>query len=159
MTIYCHILCLIMMIGFLVILMAALLSQNIFIRSYTRIFSLFKSPFNHIPSQIPYVITLSSAFALLRAITNCFLFCQVTKFPHTWVQYVSFFGWRLFLMILTLNGKKQLSCIVTTSKLLMLHTILSNMIVESMWKLIDISSKRSWKITWFVLPMFQWKDN
>ena len=159
MTIYFHMLVQSWWTEFLAIFMVAWLLQNIFIEYSTGMLSSFKSLFNHIPSQIPYVITLSSAFALLRAITNCFLFFQVTKFPHTWVQYVSFFGWRLFLMILTLNGKKQLSCIVTTSKLLILHTILSNMIVESMWKLIDISSKRSWKITWFVLPMFQWKDN
>ena len=72
-----------MMIGFLVILMAALLSQNIFIRSYTGIFSLFKSPFNHIPSQIPCVITLNFVSALLQATIDHFLLLQVARFPHT----------------------------------------------------------------------------
>ena len=84
MTIYFHMLCLIRSwwTRFLAMLMAAWLSQNIFIESSPRIFSSFKSLFNHIPSQIPWTITLNFAHALLRATTDCFSLRQVTRFPH-----------------------------------------------------------------------------
>ena len=73
--------------GFLIMFIAAWLSQHIFIGFSNGIFSSPSNLFNQIPSHIPCGTALYSAFALLRDTTTYFLLLQITRFPHTNVQY------------------------------------------------------------------------
>ena len=66
---------------------SCLVVTYIFIGFSNGIFSSFSNFFNQIPLHIPCDTALYSASALLRDTTACFLLLQVTRFPHTNMQY------------------------------------------------------------------------